>query len=150
MALDGSGHVHILGIGPRPSDPYSSAIVYSTDAGGPWGTSTVTTVRLVEFAGAPISLAITSDGRVHVLQTSEGPGGASLIDMVNVPGLVPLADVLQRWGAIATWVLVAVGVGLFAVWLATRMSRYQLFRSERRTRAEAKFQELKAVRRGPP
>ena len=150
MALDRSDQVHLLGIGPRSSDPHSSAIVYSTDARGQWVTSTVTTVRLVEFAGAPIALAITSDDRVHSLYTSEGPGGSALIDTVNVPGTVPMADVLQRWGAIAMWVLVAGGVGLFAVWLATRISRYRLFRSERRIWAEAKYQELKAVRRGPP
>jgi hypothetical protein len=150
MALDRAGHVHLLGIGPRSSNQYDSTVVYATDAGGTWATFPVTTVRLAEFAGAPLSLAVTSDGHVHVLYTAEREGGPSLIDQVNVPGTVALADLFPRWGTIMAWIVVAGGVGLFAVWLAARVASYHVFRSRRRTWADAKYKELKALRRQPP
>lgn len=149
MVLDRPGHVHLLGFGPRTSDPDGSVIVYATDAGGPWATSTVMIAHLVEFSGAPISLAIASDGRVHVLYTSGGPRDSSLIDTVNVPGGVPLAEVLQQWEATARWILLAAGIGLLAVWLATRILRYEASLQRKRKWAEAKSHELRALRRGP-
>ena len=155
MALDRAGHVHLIGIGSRSSDGCtsagcSSAIVHSTDAGGSWATSTVTKVHLVELAGAPISLAITSDGHLHVLHASGGPSDSSLIDTVNVPGTVSIADVLQRWGATSIWILVAGGAGLLAVWLTTRLSKYKVFLDRKRREGKAKYQKLKALRREPP
>lgn len=149
ISLDRSGHVHLLGIGPRPMERYET-IVYATDTGGTWATFSVATVRLAEFAGTPISLAVTSNDRVHVLYTSEGDRVASLIDLVNVPGTVALADVLPRWGAVGTGVALATGAGLFAVWLVRRVARYRAFRSEGRRWAAAKLEELKTLRRGPP
>lgn len=150
MVLDRLGHVHLLGIGPRSSGLHNSAIVYSTDAGGSWATSTVTTTRLAEVAGAPISLAITPDGRVHVLYTSGEPGDSFLIDTVNVPGPIPMAAVVERWGITAIWILGAGGTGLLAVWFKTRISRYRAFLHRTRIGAVEKYQELKALGRGPP